>query len=60
MRRHKGILAEGQHRTALASRYVVQRSTEGDCISEAVDWLPLTKLNEGNDSLPCELQNAGH
>lgn len=60
MRKHKGILVEGQHRTALASRYVVQRSTEGDCISEAVDWLPLTKLNEGNDSLPCELQNTGH
>lgn len=60
MRKHKGILAEVQQRTVLVSRCVVQRSIAGDYISEAVNWLPLTKINGRNDPLSCELQNEGH
>lgn len=60
MRKHKGILAEVQQRTMLASRCVVQRTTERDYIAGAVNWLPLTKLNDRNDSLSYELQNKGH
>lgn len=61
MRNHKGILAEVQHSTALACAWLlVQGSIEGDHTSEAVNWLPLIKLNHRNDSMSCELRDKGH